>query len=112
MAAARLQLLNGIPLLDINEQVADVADELVQKNLVPVTAVRDAIHIAAASVHQMQFLLTWNCKHIANPRIRAGIRACISRHRIEFPVICTPEEFIGDDDIDPQIEDPAGHGDP
>jgi hypothetical protein len=112
MADARLRLLAGIPLLDINEQVADLADELVQKGLVPATAARDAIHIAAASVHQMQFLLTWNCKHIANPHIREGIRACISRQGIELPVICTPEEFIGDDDIDPQIEDPSGRGHP
>ena len=99
MAQQRLNLLVGIPLLDISEQVADLADELVQSAILPPVAARDAIHISSSAVHRMQFLLTWNCKHIrANPHIRERIRTCFSRHGIDLPVICTPEEFIGDDD--------------
>lgn len=98
MAQARLSLLDGIPLLDISDEVADLADELVQKSILPEVAGRDAIHIASSAVHGMQFLLTWNCKHIANPHIRERIRACFSKHGIDLPVICTPEEFIGDED--------------
>lgn len=97
MVQKRLSLLAGIPLLDINEQVADLADELVQRGILPPVAARDAIHIASSAIHRMQFLLTWNCTHIANPRIRERIRACFSRQGIDLPVICTPEEFIGDD---------------
>ena len=98
MAQNRLNLLAGIPLLDITEEVADLADELVQKGILPSVAARDAIHISSAAVHRMAFLLTWNCKHIANPHIRERIRNCFSRHEVDLPVICTPEEFIGDDD--------------
>ena len=89
-------------LLDITDQVADLADELIQKAVLPAVAARDAIHIASSAVHRMDFLLTWNCKHIANPHIRERIRACFSRHSIDLPVICTPEEFIGDDDSSPE----------
>ena len=98
MARQRLELLAGIPLLDISAEVADLADELIQGAILPLVAARDAIHISSAAVHRMQFLLTWNCKHIANPHIRERIRTCFSRHGIDLPVICTPEEFIGDED--------------
>ena len=100
MAQGRLKLLTGVPLLDISERVADLADELVQSAILPPLASQDAIHIAASSVHRMQYLLTWNCKHIANPHLRERMRACFSRHGIDLPTICTPEEFIGDDDHD------------
>ena len=103
MAQQRLKLLASLPLLDISEHVADLADELVQSAILPPVAARDAIHLSSAAVHQMQFLLTWNCKHIANPHIRERIRTCFSRHGVELPVICTPEEFIGDEDYnDPE----------
>jgi hypothetical protein len=98
MAQVRLNLLAGIPLLDIHDQVTDLAEELIQKAILPSVAAREAIHIASAAVHHMQFLLTWNCKHIANPHMRERIRTCCSRHGVDLPVICTPEEFIGDDD--------------
>jgi hypothetical protein len=98
MAQVRLNLLAGIPLLDIHDQVTDLAEELIQKAILPSVAAREAIHIASAAVHHMQFLLTWNCKHIANPHMRERIRTCFSRHGVDLPVICTPEEFIGDDD--------------
>ena len=98
MAGKRVTILAGIQLLDIDEQVAELAAELVQRGILPAVAARDAIHIATAAVHRMQFLLTWNCKHIANPHIRERIRACFARHGVDLPVICTPEEFIGDDD--------------
>ena len=70
MARDRLNLLGGLPLLDISEEVAEMAGELVKAAILPPAAARDALHIAAAAVHRMQFLLTWNCKHIANPHIR------------------------------------------
>jgi hypothetical protein len=98
MAQDRLDLLAGIPLLDINDEVAELAEELVESGILPVIAARDAIHIASSAVHRMQFLLTWNCRHIANPHLRERIRVCFSRHGVDLPVICTPEEFIGDDE--------------
>src|SRR5438046_502857 len=68
-ATERLKLLAGLELLDLNEQVEALATKLVGSGILPATAIRDASHLAAPGVHGMNFLLTWNCKHIANPFI-------------------------------------------
>jgi predicted nucleic acid-binding protein len=99
-ASARLQLLSGIPLLDINEQVEALAKKLVETGILPSIAGRDAFHLAAAGVHGMDFLLTWNCKHIANPFIADQLQSCFSAMGVHLPVICTPEQFITDDEND------------
>ena len=57
----------------------------------------DAVHIAVASIHEVDYLLTWNCRHLANPRNWRRIVDCVSGYGIETPVICTPEELIDDD---------------
>jgi hypothetical protein len=100
-AAERLQLLAGVPLLDLNESVRTLANKLVSSGILPSVAGRDAFHIAAAGVHRMDFLLTWNCKHIANPFIADRLHACFSEVGIHLPVICTPEQFFTDDN-DPE----------
>ncbi len=83
--------------LVISKPVIEVAEELLDDGVVPKKAADDAFHIACAGVHRVDFLLTWNCNHIANPHNRHRIRKCFTRHQLEMPVICTPEEFIGDD---------------
>ena len=60
-----------------------------------VRAVEDALHVAAATVHDMDYLLTWNCRHIANAEMRRVMRAICSAHGYEIPLICTPEELMG-----------------
>ena len=98
MARKRLELLDEMPLLDVDEVVTALAKELVANSVIPEKAADDALHIACAGVHHMDYLLTWNCRHIANPHNQRQIRACFSRHAIDdFPVICTPEEFVGND---------------
>ena len=99
-ASERLNLLAGLALLDLNEQVEALATKLVGSGILPATASRDAFHLAAAGVHRMDFLLTWNCKHIANPFIADRLQACFSDMGVHLPVICTPEQFITDDDND------------
>ena len=96
-ASERLQLLAGIPLLDLNEQVQALAKKLISSGILPSVAGRDAFHIAAAGVHRMDFLLTWNCKHIANPFIAERLLACFSEAGVHLPVICTPEQFSADE---------------
>lgn len=98
MSKERLALLDGIPLLPISDSVTDLAKELLRLDVVPTKASDDAFHIACAGVHGMDFLLTWNCTHIANPHNRRRIEKCFSRHGMRMPVICTPEEFLGTDD--------------
>ena len=99
-AAERLQLLSDIPLLDLNEKVDALATKLVVDGILPKLAIRDASHLAAAGVHRMDFLLTWNCKHIANPFIAERLLACFSEAGVHLPVICTPEQFATDENDD------------
>ncbi len=99
-ASERLQVLAGIPLLDLNDPVRALAKKLVSSGILPSVAGRDAFHIAAAGVHRMDFLLTWNCKHIANPYIADRLHACFSDAGVHLPVICTPEQFFTDDNDD------------
>jgi len=93
-------LLAGIPFLDLNEQVRALAKKLISSGILPSVAGRDAFHIAAAGVHRMDFLLTWNCKHIANPFIAERLLACFSEAGVHLPVICTPEQFLTDENDD------------
>ena len=99
-AAERLELLTDIPLLDLNERVDALATKLVSDGILPEIAIRDASHLAAAGVHRMDFLLTWNCKHIANPFIADRLHACFSEMGIHLPTICTPEQFFPDEHND------------
>ncbi len=70
MAAKRLDMLAEIPLLIITDAVLRIAEELLKDGVVPESAADDAFHIACAGVHGVDFLLTWNCRHIANPHNR------------------------------------------
>jgi predicted nucleic acid-binding protein len=69
LAAERLQLLAGIPLLQLDPVIADIADEIMSRAILPEKARTDALHIATVAHHRIQYLLTWNCRHIANARI-------------------------------------------
>ena len=64
--------------------------------LLPERATRDAIHIAVASVHCIDILLTWNCRHIANATIMKEIRKIVAESGHELSTLCTPEELVGD----------------
>ncbi len=98
MASERLKLLRGIPVLPVTNEVADLARLLVASGLVPDIATPDAVHIALASVHHIDFLVTWNFKHIANPHIRERMREKINQAGYRMPVMCSPEELLNDDE--------------
>ena len=97
MARFRLELLNEVPLLSLGDPVGSIAKRLVEEKIIPQKASEDAVHIACAAVHRVDYLLTWNCRHIANPQIRRRIRKVLEESEIEVPVICTPEEFLTSD---------------
>ncbi len=107
-AAERIQLLAGLDLLDLNEEVEALAAELVGSGILPIIAIRDASHLAASGVHGMNFLLTWNCKHIANPFLSDRLQSCFSRMGVHLPIICTPEQFFPNDDDNSQDQRPDG----
>ena len=97
LAAERLQLLAGIPLLPLDAAIADIADEIMSRAILPEKARTDALHIAAVAHHRIQYLLTWNCRHIANARILPRINNVLNDLLLPVPVICTPEEMVGND---------------
>src|SRR5690625_2205862 len=92
-ARQRLMLLEGVPLLSVTDEVGDLAQRLVDQRAVPRTAVADALHIAVAAIHGIDFLLTWNYKHIANATMRTLIEDTCRGAGFEPPVICNPEEL-------------------
>ena len=95
-AQRRLIFLQDLPLLDLNEEVNDVAKAVIESGLLPKAATRDAIHIAVSSVHGIDILLTWNCRHIANAAIMKELRTTVTNCAFELPILCTPEELLGD----------------
>jgi hypothetical protein len=70
IAFQRLEILRGFSLLELNQSVLDLAEQFLERSDLPAKANIDAVHIAAATVHGMDYLLTWNCKYIANAQIQ------------------------------------------
>lgn len=94
-AAARLAAITDLPVLEQGPDVAALAEALVREVPLPRNAVADAMHIALAAVHGIEFLVTWNCRHIANPVLRPQVEAVCRAAGYEPPVICTPGELLG-----------------
>lgn len=94
-ANARIDALKGIRELEVVEQVIEIGQELIMQTALPAKAKLDALHIAVAALHRMNFLLTWNCTHIANPMQRPMIESVIRGFGYAPPVICTPQELLG-----------------
>ena len=92
-AADRLTALAGLPLLEQTAEAGELAEALVHGVLLPDKAAADALHIAIAAVHGMQYLLTWNCTHIANVVLRSGIEKVCRAAGYDPPLISTPPEL-------------------
>ena len=94
LAAARLAVLDCVPVLPITEEVDDLAGELLEGELIPAKAAVDAFHIAIAAVHGMDLLLTWNCTHIHNLSIVRRVERICAAAGFACPVICNPDELL------------------
>jgi hypothetical protein len=84
-------------LLPLDPPIAQIADEIMNRAILPPNARTDALHIAIVAHHRMQYLLTWNCRHIANARILPRIHSLLNDLSIPIPIICTPEEMLAND---------------
>ncbi|HUU85685.1 MAG TPA: type II toxin-antitoxin system VapC family toxin [Phycisphaerae bacterium] len=93
-AAQRLALVEGLPLLDVNEEVERVARFYADNMVMPRRDLRDAFHLALASVHEIEYLVTWNFAHLANASKRTHIEVLNRRLHLVSPVICSPEELL------------------
>lgn len=97
LAAERLQSLDGIPLLPLDPPIGVIASEIMARAILPPKASIDALHIAMVAHHRVQYLLTWNCKHIANAKNLPRIYEVLTDLGYPIPIICTPEEMVDDD---------------
>src|SRR5580704_1414326 len=92
LASLRLELLRDVPRLAVNSEIQKLAGDLIAEGPVP----REAAHIATATVYGCEYLLTWNCRHIANAELQRAIRRVVEQYGYEAPSLCTPEELMGE----------------
>ncbi len=99
-ARKRIAFIESVARLDVTDQAAMLGKQLVAKIPLPTRAQTDALHIAVAAVNGMEYLLTWNCTHIANATMRDRIEMICRDMGFEPPIICTPLELLGRDEND------------
>ena len=97
LAQERLDSLDAIPLLQLGPEIDAIASAIVSRAILPPKAQVDALHIATAAHHRIDYLLTWNCTHIANARILPRIQGLLAEMHCFVPLICTPEEMLDDE---------------
>lgn len=93
-ASRRREVLESIQEVEVNDQARELAKRLIKGIPLPPHAEIDALHIAVATVHGADYLLTWNCNHIANASLRHRIESVCRSANYEPPIICTPLELM------------------
>jgi hypothetical protein len=91
----RLAIIAGLPQLEVTEDAETLTQAILAAGILPPHAVRDAAHIAVSAVHTIDYLLTWNCKHLANAQIARRIALVCEAMGHQIPIICTPEALMG-----------------
>lgn len=99
IAIQRLALLQTLTFLDLTPEATELAQEFLEQSNLPAKAANDALHIAIATVYGLNYLLTWNCKHMANAKIQRKLSTISRDFGYNLPFICTPYEFINLDSI-------------
>jgi hypothetical protein len=92
----RLAVAGTLNSLAVTVDSEKITESIMKSGVLPQKAVRDAAHIAVATVHNVQYPLTWNCKHLANAQIAKRIAGLCNAAGYEMPSICTPEELLED----------------
>ena len=92
----RLAIIRELSALELTEDADLLADAIMAVGILPQRAVRDAAHVAVAAVHAIDYLLTWNCKHLANAQIVKRIALVCEKQGHQMPIICTPEVLMGE----------------
>lgn len=92
----RLSVIGNFKMLDMTLEAEMLATHILASKIIPQKAATDAAHIAISAVHGMEYLMTWNCVHIANAVIAKKVAWICEEHDFECPVICTPEELLGE----------------
>jgi len=97
-AKERLDLVKNIDLIETSPEAEELAELFVNRLAVPASQPRDALHIAIATVNAVQFIVTWNFKHILNPHLQTKIANACREGGYEPPVICTPQQLLETED--------------
>lgn len=93
-ASRRLAIVGGMSILELTDDVESLAADYFSKVNLPESARADALHLALATSHRMDYLVTWNCRHIASARVRKTVREINEKYGLMTPIICTPEELL------------------
>jgi hypothetical protein len=93
-AQERLEVPQAMTLLGTSDQALDLAKESIRAGALPAKAADDALHIAVAATNSIPYLLTWNCRYLANATMRPVIENVCAQMGLKAPIICTPEELL------------------
>jgi hypothetical protein len=94
-AKKRMERISAFPVLEVTDEAEFFTRSILESGTIPPHAVRDAAHIAVPAVNDVDYLLTWNCTHLANAQIIRRISVIGNKAGYNMPVICTPEELMG-----------------
>ncbi len=94
-AQRRLAVIGALAALDLTPGTESLTQAIMASGALPPSAGRDAAHVAVSAFHSVDYLLTWNCKHLANAQIMRKIESVCQMMGYRMPIICTPEELMG-----------------
>lgn len=92
----RMAVIGDLPVLQGTDDAESLTQAILASGVMPPRAMRDAAHVAVAAVHEIDYFLTWNCKHLANAQITRRISMVCDQLGKRMPVICTPDELMGE----------------
>jgi hypothetical protein len=95
MSRRRAEALAGLMYLAVDDSARELARAILAEKILPPVATSDAIHVVVASQHRANILLTWNCRHLANPHLLGKLRVFMAAQGLVLPEICTPIELVG-----------------
>ncbi len=90
----KIELINRLEFVEVNEEIEAIVDVYTRNYLMPKDGLGDALHLAIASFHKLEYLLTWNCKHLANPNKKGHIKKINDRLGLSTPRLMTPYELM------------------
>ena len=96
MSRRRTEALAGLTVLAVDDSARELARAILAERLLPPAASSDAIHAIVAAQNRVNILLTWNCRHLANPHLLAKLRTFMATRGLVLPEICTPIEIVGE----------------
>jgi hypothetical protein len=96
MSRRRLEALNDITMVTTGEEAIRLAHGILEDGILPPSVFPDAVHVAVAAMNGASILLTWNCRHLANPHLLPRLRKYLERHGCILPEVCTPIELDGE----------------